>query len=251
MMADDPHAPMMHFEVADTGIGMNVAQIAALYQPFMQADASTTRRFGGTGLGLSICKRLAQALGGDIVLVETVEGGGTRFRFSVATGPLCGVNRITDPRSATTVAGTPTETHSHINDLALDGCRILLAEDGPDNQRLLCHVLQRAGAQVTVVENGRLAVEAAVAACDAGEPFSVILMDMQMPVMDGYEATGYLRRQGYTGSIIALTAHAMEGDRERCLRAGCDAYAVKPIDRKTLIETIRRQLIPVEALDAH
>ncbi|MBN1513848.1 MAG: response regulator [Phycisphaerae bacterium] len=248
-LADDPAAPMMHFEVADTGVGMNTAQVAALYQPFTQADASTTRRFGGTGLGLAISKRLAEELGGDITLVETVERAGTRFRITVATGPLSGVKRISDPRSATAVKNAPAESRSHADVPVLAGRRILLAEDGPDNQRLLCHVLQRAGAQVTLVENGRLAVEAALAARDAGEPFGVILMDMQMPVMDGYQATGLLRQRGYMGPIVALTAHAMAGDRERCIHAGCDDYAIKPIDRRLLIETICSQMTPVGASD--
>lgn len=119
---------------------------------------------------------------------------------------------------------------------------MLYAEDGPDNQRLISFLLRRAGCEVTTVENGRLALEAALAAERAGTPYDVVLMDMQMPQMDGYTATAMLREQGYGGRIVALTAHAMLQDREKCLAAGCDDYASKPIDRATLLETVRRNV---------
>ena len=120
----------------------------------------------------------------------------------------------------------------------LRGLRLLLAEDGPDNQRLIAFLLRKAGADVIIVENGQEAVDIATAAASEHRPFDVVLMDMQMPVMDGYEATAMLRRDGYRDPIVALTANAMAGDRERCLASGCDDFATKPIEKVRLFETI-------------
>ena len=239
----DRGEPMLEFDVVDTGLGMSAEQVARLFRPFCQGDNSTTRRFGGTGLGLAITRRFAQMLGGDATVVETHEGWGTHMRVTLATGPLADVAWVDDPLAATLAAAAPEGAALAAPDPnALAGCRILLAEDGPDNQRLISHVLRRVGADVTLMENGKLAVDAAMQAMVEGWPFDLILMDMQMPVMDGYEATGRLRRGGYAGPIVALTAHAMAGDRERCLQAGCDGYASKPIDRARLIATIREHV---------
>jgi len=239
--------PALEFDVVDTGVGMTDEQASRLFKPFVQADASTTRRFGGTGLGLAICKRLAEALGGDVQLVETKPGAGSRFRLTVATGPLDGVRILEHPAAA--CCTTPEGPVEAVPEGGRLGYRILLAEDGPDNRRLITYVLKKAGAEVTVVENGRLAVEAALEALDDPErkgtpcpPFDVILMDMQMPVMDGYEATATLRKRGYIHPIVGLTAHAMANDRQKCLDAGCDDYVSKPIDRGELIETIRHNV---------
>ncbi|MEE9294224.1 MAG: response regulator [Phycisphaerae bacterium] len=254
------HEPLMQFDVVDTGIGMTDEQVAKLFQPFSQADTSTTRRFGGTGLGLTISKRFAELLGGDITVVDSTEGVGTCFRATVAirapsasagytaAGPLDGVKMIENPLEATfcRVARDTVEEAVRIDHTELRGCSLLLAEDGPDNQRLISYLLKKAGAQVAVVENGQLAVDAALAARDQGDPFDAILMDMQMPVMDGYQATALLRSKNYTGPIIALTAHAMAGDREKCLRAGCNEYEAKPIDRSRLIQTVSRFFKRVE-----
>jgi CheY-like chemotaxis protein len=122
--------------------------------------------------------------------------------------------------------------------------RILLAEDGPDNQRLVSFILKKAGANVTLADNGQEAVNKTLDAIGRREPFDVVLMDMQMPVMDGYQATSFLRSQGYAGPIIALTAHAMTGDRDKCLAAGCTDYVAKPIDRVALIFLIQQHLQP-------
>ncbi len=236
-LVDDGDEPYLQFDVIDTGCGLIQEQEAKLFQPFMQADTSTTRKFGGTGLGLTISKRFAALLGGDIVLLTTAIGVGSTFRATVATGSLDGVKMLEDPMSATVVPDDAVAV-ARAPRSDLHGCRILLAEDGPDNQRLISFVLKKAGAEVTVEENGQLAFDAALTARDHNEPFDVILMDMQMPVMDGYEATARLRQEGYTGPIIALTAHAMSSDREKCINAGCDDYATKPVDRQELIETI-------------
>ncbi|MBP7936053.1 MAG: DUF3365 domain-containing protein [Phycisphaerae bacterium] len=230
-------SPEMQFDIIDTGIGMTEEQLPKLFQPFCQADSSTTRRFGGTGLGLTISKKLAILLEGDVVLLATKPGAGTSFRVTVPTGSLEGVALTEDrpePSPAAAESGAASETTSH----PLAGRRILLAEDGADNQRLISHILKKAGARVAAVENGQLAVEAAFRTSPDEAAFDAILMDMQMPVMDGYDATRELRSRGYTGPIIALTAHAMSSDRTRCIEAGCDEYATKPIDRKKLIEAV-------------
>ena len=233
----DAPQPMLQFDVVDTGIGMTAAEAERLFVPFSQADSSTTRRFGGTGLGLTICHRLAQVMGGEVVLVESARNVGTRFRATVAARVPPGVRLV----AGDMVARQDTKPVVQDTDVRLEG-RVLLVEDGRDNQRLIGHILRRAGAVVTIAENGRLGVEAALEAWTGEEPFDVILTDMQMPVMDGYEAARFLRSRGYPGPIVALTANAMSSDRERCLAAGCDDYATKPVDRRRLLETIRGQI---------
>ncbi|MCG8405890.1 MAG: ATP-binding protein [Phycisphaerales bacterium] len=233
----DYEKPEMQFDILDTGIGMSKEKADKLFQAFSQGDTSLVRNFGGTGLGLTISKRFAEMLGGDITVVDTQEGVGTRFRVTVATGPLDGVKMLDDPAADRTVEREKAKS-SDIRG-TLSGCRVLFAEDGPDNQRLISFILKKAGSEVVLVENGQLAVNEAMSAVAAGKPFDVILMDMQMPVLDGYSASSLLREKGYTGPIIALTAHAMAGDRKKCLDAGCTDYATKPVERKQLIETIK------------
>ena len=224
----------IEFEISDTGMGMTPSEMQRLFNPFTQADSSITRHYGGTGLGLTISQRLARILGGAIH-VESQPDRGSCFRVTVATGPLEGVALLKKPDLA--MAGS--EPVASLPPAQLT-CRVLLAEDGPDNQRLIAHLLRKAGARVEVVENGQLAVDQAIAAAAQNAPFDLILMDMQMPVLDGYSATRQLRMRGYTHPIVALTAHAMQGDREKCLAAGCDAFATKPIDRRALIDVVAR-----------
>jgi PAS domain S-box-containing protein len=232
----------LELDVVDTGVGMTSKEQALLFRPFAQADSSTTRNFGGTGLGLTICKRLAQMLDGDVRIVESKSGVGTRFRTVINVVAVEGATRLLAADLNKTQSGTsdqlfaPNTPKLAVN--ALQGCRILFAEDGPDNQRLISFLLRKAGAIVEVVENGQLAVAAAQAALANGDPFHVILMDMQMPVMDGYVAARQLRQLDYPGAIVALTAHAMGGESQKCIAAGCDDYATKPIDRNALIALV-------------
>ena len=228
-----PEVSVIAFDVTDTGVGMSRDEIKKLFQPFTQADESTTRRFGGTGLGLSISKRLAEMLGGDIS-VRSEPGRGSTFSLTIEGGALAESQMLT---GLTESQFAPNEPGQSAPQLTLNG-RILLAEDGRDNQRLISAYLREAGAEVVVAENGRVAVEKARA-----ESFALILMDMQMPEMDGYAATSELRRRGITVPVIALTAHAMSGDREKCLRCGCTDYLTKPIDAELLLNTVATYLL--------
>ncbi len=227
---NSPHAQVA-FEVIDSGIGMTREQVAALFEPFQQADASTTRRHGGTGLGLAISRCLARSQGGDIA-VQSVRGKGSVFRLSLPVEMHSErTEQAEDPPGP--VAGQAAST-----DLALvlpESCRILLVEDGIDNQRLISLLLRKAGAEVVVAENGRDACELVLNPASDAKPVQLIFMDVQMPIMDGYEATRQLRLAGCTLPIVALTAHAMVGEKERCLAAGCDDFLTKPIDRARLL----------------
>ncbi|MFN3152133.1 ATP-binding protein [Bremerella sp.] len=226
----------IQIDVSDTGIGISEEMCDKLFQPFTQADGSMSRRFGGTGLGLTISKRFAELLGGDLTILETSHSG-TTFRLAIDPGPLHNVT-FQEPETTSSVPDIektkPSDTKNALRDL-----KILLVEDGPDNQRLISFLLKKAGAEVDMAENGELGYRKATAASESGSPFDVILMDMQMPIMDGYTASTKLRGDGYNGPIIALTAHAMAEDRNRCIEAGCTDYTTKPVDRAKLIELIR------------
>jgi signal transduction histidine kinase/ActR/RegA family two-component response regulator len=230
----DPTASCkVRLAVCDTGIGMTQDQLAKLFRPFTQADESTTRRFGGTGLGLTISKSLANLLGGDIT-IESTAGQGSIFTVTLNGGCIDGVELLSN-LTEQGVAPAPKET-SATPTITLHG-RILLAEDGLDNQRLISMYLKRAGAEVVIAENGRIAVDRVRA-----EKFDLVLMDMQMPEMDGYAATSKLRNCGFTLPIIALTANAMSEDRNKSLNAGCSDYLTKPIDKTKLLTTVRSYL---------
>jgi CheY-like chemotaxis protein len=235
LLNDSLQHPRLQFQVIDTGIGMTEEEAGSLFQPFSQGHALANKQYGGTGLGLAISKRLASLLGGNISVNSTPMKGST-FSVTIETGSLDEVNFVECPSEAK----VDLKSKEALGSTAKLACRILLAEDGPDNQRLISFFLKKSGAKVVVVENGQGAFESAIAAQNGGEAFDVILMDMQMPVMDGYEATRRLRANGYTGPIVALTAHAMVEDRQLCLQAGCDDYLAKPIDRSQLIGTVSK-----------
>ena len=222
----------VHFAVTDTGIGMTDKQRGKLFKPFTQADETMSRRFGGTGLGLAITHRLVTMMSGAVHVVSE-PGKGTTFRVEIPVG-------IANPE----MLGRP-ERRVDAMELVrpgqgmLNGRRVLLVEDGTDNQRLISFYLSKAGAEVEIADNGQEGVQEVEASLQSALPFDVILMDMQMPVMDGYEAARQIRNLAVETPIVALTAHAMAGDRERCLAAGCDEYLTKPVDRAKLIALIR------------
>jgi CheY-like chemotaxis protein len=214
----------VQFAVSDTGIGISPDKIGGLFQPFVQVDASATRRHGGTGLGLAIAKRLAVALGGDIEVASKL-GKGSTFTLTVDAGPLEGVRMLAAPQPAAAPSATPLPGGPE----PLSHGPVLLAEDDPGVQHLFGLFLRRANLEVAVAENGRFACEMAERSKAEGRPYDVILMDIQMPELNGYEATRQLRECGWQGPIVAVTAHAMAGDREKCLAAGCDDYVPKPV----------------------
>jgi signal transduction histidine kinase/CheY-like chemotaxis protein/HPt (histidine-containing phosphotransfer) domain-containing protein len=222
-------------DVIDTGIGISAEGQQTIFEPFAQADTSITRRFGGTGLGLTISRHLARAMGGDIRLVSS-PGAGSTFTVTIDPGPLEGVPLLTGVQDLPSAADNPASSMVR----RLRPARVLVADDGESNRSLVQLVLSRAGLTVVAVENGQQAVDVAL----AGD-FDVILMDMQMPVMDGYTAALRLRQAGYQRPIVALTAHAMQGDEEKCRAAGCSEFLTKPINIDRLLARLA-DLVGVE-----
>ena len=221
-------AARLALSVTDTGIGIPPGQLDQLFKPFSQVHLASRRQYGGTGLGLSISQRLAHALGGSIV-VESTPGKGSVFTLEL---PI----RQDQELKWLEAHEARQPSKPDLPALArLDDRRILLVEDGPDNQRILSYMLEGAGAIVTVAANGEEGVKAFERGADDGKPFDLVLMDIQMPVMDGYEATWTLRAKGVKTPIVALTAFAMSGDREACLAAGCNDYLPKPITTASLL----------------
>ncbi|MBI4403822.1 MAG: response regulator [Deltaproteobacteria bacterium] len=223
----DETAPgyMLHTQVQDTGIGIAEEQQALIFNPFTQANSSIGRKYGGVGLGLTLSRRLARALGGDLVLARSTPQLGSLFMFSVQVG---------HPAAGNKNSSGPLNTFSlNTNRNLLEGIRVLVVDDCLDLRILCSRALQKFGAEVDQAVNGLEALKFTEL-----KQYDVILMDVQMPEMDGLDATSRLRQMGYSKPIVALTAHAMQSERSLCLQSGCDDYLSKPVSISTLIQTV-------------
>jgi len=213
--------PRLFVDIADTGIGISQEKMMAIFDPFTQADSSVTRRFGGPGLGLAISRKFAQALGGDITATST-PGKGSTFTVSVDTGELKGISFL-QPEEIEMLRSRVNEGDD--SRWQFPASRVLVVEDGAENRMLVRLVLEQAGLLIDEAENGQVGVDKALS-----DPYDVILMDVNMPVMDGFTATRKLRQKGLKTPIIALTANAMKGFEQECLDAGYSDLITKPID---------------------
>jgi PAS domain S-box-containing protein len=220
-------------DVTDSGIGIPGDKLESIFDPFVQADTSVTRRFGGTGLGLSISRRFARALGGDIV-ASSQPGKGSMFAITIETGPLDGV-RLLEPDEVREGEESPAaQGKVHWK---FPPSRVLVVDDGAENRELVTLVLEEVGLRVEQAENGQIGLDKALRG-----RFDLLLMDIQMPVMDGYTAAGLIRQGGFGAPILALTANAMKGFEQEIMAAGFNGYLTKPIDIDKLIETLAEAL---------
>ncbi len=224
--------------MSDTGIGMTAAEMSGLFQPFYRVPSSAADRPSGTGLGLAICKRIARRLGGDIA-VQSIPGSGSIFTLSIPdresrrkATTSGGPQESPEPPARAAVRPLPARLHA----------RILLADDNQANQKLISLRLCQAGAEVVTADNGKEALDRTSEAAMEGRPFDAVIMDMQMPVLDGYEAVRQLRARGFTEPILAVTAYAMSGDREECIGVGCDDHLSKPIQWDRFLAKLTRLL---------
>lgn len=226
--------PVYHIDVIDNGIGIPEDKLEKIFNPFEQADTSVTRRFGGTGLGLSISRRFARALGGDIVASSEL-GKGSTFSVTIETGSLDHV-RLLDPEEILAEEETSV-AQGQIHWVFPPGRRVLVVDDGPENRELVTLVLEENGLQVDQAENGQAGLDKVLSGL-----FDLVLMDMQMPVMDGYTATRRIRERGLKLPVFALTAHAMKGYEQEVVAAGCSGYLTKPIDIDHMLATLAETL---------
>ncbi len=259
LSCNQTNTPLLKFTVSDEGVGITPEKLRKIFQPFAPGDSSLSRRHGGTGLGLAISKQIAQLLGGD-VMAESIPEVGSTFTVTVRAAPSFGKleerqRHVAHRALKTTAEKSQEEAEASAREIgsqegtkrkrkpSLAGKRILLIEDGIDNQRLIALLLQKEGADVLTASDGKQGV-AMFRKQKAEESIDLILMDLQMPILDGFDATRQIREIDPEIPIVALTAHAMPADREKCLQAGCSEYLAKPIDRQRLIEVIDGQLKP-------
>lgn len=229
-----PGTSVFVVQVTDTGIGLTEDEQNKIFQPFYQADSSLSRKFGGTGLGLYLSRKLAQALGGDVHLVRSEPNKETVFGMSIL---LELVDSVGNKNADSLVSELEARDKRVEPQRQLENRKILVVEDSVDNQNLFQRILTRAGASVDVADNGAVGVEKAL----AGD-FDLILMDIQMPEVDGYEALKRLKIQHYTHPVLALTAHAMKEERDRAISFGFDGYLTKPVSRSDLIGSVSAAL---------
>ena len=238
--------PVLQFAVRDNGIGMAEAEMSELFQPFYRVRSGAQDSPAGTGLGLAICKRIAKRLGGDITVESDPESGST-FTLSIPAAEPRDLDEFppTGDLGEQTPSVLPSASSSRL------AARILVTDDNLANQRLICLRLSRAGAEVVTAANGEEALDRASEAALEGRPFDAVIMDMQMPVLDGYEAVPRLRARGFTNPILAVTAYAMSEDRDECLRLGCDDFISKPIDWDRLMSKLTRLLAAKNGASGH
>jgi signal transduction histidine kinase/ActR/RegA family two-component response regulator len=234
-LEESDQQPSLTFRIVDTGIGINHDQIPRIFDPFQRIETGLDRKHPGAGLGLSLARAIAQQLGGDIT-IESAPGAGCFVSVSINPGDYIMNENTTQHDEPIPVPSNP------IDRTILESKRVLIVEDAEDNQRLLSHHLTKAGCTVQLANNGQAGIDRINEAIESDTPFDLILMDMQMPILDGFEAAAKLREDGITTPIVGVTAFISNDDRTRCLQAGCDAYLAKPVDQSDLLDTCSEQL---------
>jgi signal transduction histidine kinase/CheY-like chemotaxis protein/HPt (histidine-containing phosphotransfer) domain-containing protein len=235
VLLDKHDCHKIRFEIEDTGIGIAPKAQESIFESFTQADGSTTREFGGTGLGLAITKQLAELMGGQVSVVSELNQGST-FSLVIPIGKTTDTHAMLGEASFAQLLNEDSCEKDSMNDTGFTG-KVLVVEDNPQSLRLLEVILEKYGVEVKTASNGREALEAV-----QGERFDLVFMDMQMAVMNGYETVRAIRQRNNNVPVIALTAHAMEGDMRKCLDAGCNGYMAKPVDRQQLLHKLERYL---------